>query len=58
MTLAEALSEKILASNTDVDGAFALGNIPIDEIKFYPGSDKGVAPEDDPESYSRWFYEN
>jgi hypothetical protein len=30
----------------------------MDEIKFYPGSDKGPAPEDDPETYSRWFVEN
>ena len=31
----------------------------IDEIvKFYPGSDKGPLPEDDPEAYSKWFVSN
>eukprot|EP00347_Sterkiella_histriomuscorum_P022338 403330831 len=28
------------------------------EIKFYPGSEKGPKPEDDPRAYSRWFAEN
>ena len=35
-----------------------MGNVPDDQIKFYPGSIKGPAPEDDPESYSRWFFEH
>ena len=31
----------------------------VDEIvKFYPGSDKGPLPEDDPEAYSKWFVSN
>jgi hypothetical protein len=33
-------------------------HIPDDEIKFYPGSHKGPEPEDDPDSYSRWFFQN
>jgi len=32
--------------------------IPEDEIKFYPGSIKGRAPEDDPKSYSKWFVDH
>lgn len=30
----------------------------IDEVKLYPGSDKGPLPTDDPETYSRWFADN
>lgn len=30
----------------------------MEEVKFYPGSDKGPMPEDDVETYSRWFFEN
>ena len=32
--------------------------IPKSEIKFYPGSIKGPEPEDDPESFGKWYYEN
>lgn len=32
--------------------------IPEEEIKFYPGSVKGPNPEDDPESWSEWFYKH
>jgi hypothetical protein len=32
--------------------------VPLNEVKFYPGSINGPNPEDDPESYSRWFVEN
>jgi len=32
--------------------------VPDDEISFYPGSALGPEPEDDPESYSRWFFDN
>lgn len=28
------------------------------EIKFYPGSERGPNPEDDPAAYSKWFVEN
>lgn len=56
--LAEDLEYKIFSGKTDIDVAFAQGEIPIDEVKFYPGSDKGPAPEDDPETYSRWFVEH
>ena len=27
-------------------------------IKFYPGSNKGPNPEDDPERYTEWFMNN
>lgn len=30
----------------------------LNEVKIYPGSDKGPRPEDDPDNYSRWFVEN
>lgn len=30
-------------------------NFDLSEIKYYPGSQKGPLPDDDPESYSRWF---
>jgi len=56
--LAEDLEKKILSKDTEIDIAFAQGEIPTNEIKFYPGSDKGPAPEDDPETYSRWFVEH
>lgn len=56
--LADDLEEKILGKHSEIDVALALGEIPIDEVKFYPGSDKGPAPEDDPEFYSRWFVEH
>lgn len=55
--LAGELRKRLLEPN-EVDEAFAMGEIPMDEIRFYPGSEKGMKPEDDPESYSRWFYEN
>jgi hypothetical protein len=55
--IAKELEKRILDIN-EVDHAFAEGEIPMDEIRFYPGSEKGIHPEDDPESYSRWFYEN
>lgn len=56
--LAKYLEKQILSKDTFVDKAMALGEIPADEIKFYPGSAKGPAPEDDPETYSRWFVEH
>ena len=30
----------------------------LDVVKFYPGSSKGMAPEDDPEFYTEWFMKN
>lgn len=56
--IAKELSKKILGTNTGVDIEFAKGEIPMEEVRFYPGSAKGFAPEDDPETYSRWFMEN
>ena len=49
---------RIINSNdTEYDKEFAL-QIPPEQIKFYPGSPKGPEPEDDPETYARWFFEN
>jgi hypothetical protein len=31
---------------------------PDEVVKFYPGSDKGPLPEDDPKAYSEWFMRN
>lgn len=56
--IAEYLRKQILSKDTQIDHALAQGEIPADEIQFYPGSAKGPAPEDDPESYSRWFVEH
>lgn len=55
--VAKELKKRILEPS-EVDEAFAEGEIPIEEVKFYPGSEKGLLPEDDPDAYSRWFYEN
>lgn len=30
----------------------------MSEVKYYPGSIKGPEPEDDIQSYSKWFAEN
>ena len=30
----------------------------LSEVKCYPGSEKGPLPEDDPQSYTKWFVEN
>ena len=30
----------------------------MEEFKIYPGSLKGPDPEDDPEAYGKWYYEN
>lgn len=54
----ELLKEKVLRNDTELDEEWAKGLIPMDEIKTYPGSIKGPDPEDDPETYSRWFVEN
>lgn len=32
--------------------------VPQEEIKFYPGSIKGISPEDDPQSYAKWFVDH
>lgn len=32
--------------------------VPIEEVKFYPGSPKGPLPEDDPKFYSKWWVDN
>jgi len=56
--LAEDLEKKIFSKDSEIDIMFAKGKIPMNEVKIYPGSIKGPAPEDDPETYSRWFVEN
>lgn len=55
---ADELEHFVLADNTWADEALGSAPIPEDEIAFYPGSDKVPEPEDDPESYSRWFFDN
>ncbi|MFO0116141.1 MAG: hypothetical protein ACK521_00460 [bacterium] len=50
--------EFLTSKNTDIDYEFSQPPVPPEQIKFYPGSIKGPAPEDDPEAYSRWFYEH
>ena len=55
--IASELKKRILRTDTVVDEMLS-SIIPIEEVKFYPGSDKGLHPDDDPETYSRWFYEN
>ena len=30
----------------------------LSEVKYYPGTEKGPLPSDDPEGYSKWFVEN
>lgn len=54
---AEKLKDFVFNS-CDIDQEWAKGPIPLDEIKFYPGSQKGPDPEDDPEHYSQWFVKN
>ena len=44
----------IFSKDTYIDKGMAL-IIPDEEILNYPGSDKGPDPEDDPESYAKWF---
>lgn len=56
--VAEVHAKFLFSKDTHIDKEFAKPAIPIEEIKFYPGSIKGPMPEDDPETYSRWFYEH
>ncbi len=56
--LAEYLEKQILSNDTEIDRLMAQGTVPQNEIKIYPGSARGPAPEDDPETYSRWFVEH
>ena len=53
--IAETMRKTIFSTDTELDEVFAMPEIPFEEIKFYPGSQKGPEPEDDPESYSKWF---
>lgn len=54
--LAKAYEEEYLKKNY-IDEILT-AQYDTSEVKFYPGSDKGPLPEDDPEAYSRWFVEN
>jgi len=56
--LAGELSSRIFSTDSVLDKELAKGEIPIEEVKVYPGSIKGPEPEDDPTSYSKWFYDN
>jgi len=52
------MTKKVFSTDSALDHVFAKGDIPFEEVKFYPGSVKGLEPEDDPEAYSKWFFEN
>ena len=49
--------EEALFNDPDTD-RIVMEEPDLSEVKFYPGSDKGPAPEDDIENYSKWFVEN
>lgn len=49
--------EEYMFKRNEVDEIMA-SNYNLDDVKFYPGSEKGPRPEDDPDNYSRWFVEN
>jgi hypothetical protein len=57
---ANRLKNFVLNKDTWVDEAIGPNapEVPDEEIHFYPGSLKGPEPEDDPETYSRWFFEH
>jgi hypothetical protein len=55
---ADILQNFVLSNDTWADEALNRAPVPDHEIAFYPGSEKGPHPEDDPESYSRWFFDN
>jgi hypothetical protein len=49
--------ENFMLKRNEYDDIIA-APIDLSEVKPYPGSEKGPSPEDDPENYSRWFFEN
>lgn len=49
--------EDYMFKRNELDEVFAT-QYDMSEVKFYPGSAKGPNPEDDIETYSRWFVEN
>ena len=54
---AECLEELIFSRDNELTKSLT-HIVPDDEIKFYPGSINGPEPEDDPEAYGKWYYEN
>ena len=54
---ADHLEELIFSRDNELTQALSLV-IPESEIKFYPGSINGPEPEDDPEFFGKWYYEN
>lgn len=50
--------EKYVFEENEVDEALNSNEVTDADIKYYPGSDKGPLPEDDPEFYSNWFVKN
>jgi len=50
--------EKYVFEENEVDEALNSNEVTEADIKYYPGSDKGPLPEDDPEFYSNWFVKN
>jgi len=49
--------EEYFLKKNKIDEDFAKP-MDLSEVKYYPGSEKGRYPEDDPDNYSRWFVEN
>lgn len=49
--------EKFIFEENDLDEALNR-HIPDEEVKYYPGSILGPLPEDDPESYAKWYVEH
>lgn len=52
-----AQREKFLFERNEIDEILT-DEPDMSEVKFYPGSDKGPNPEDNPEHYSEWFVSN
>ena len=54
---AEEMDDFIFGAKNDIDEALERV-IPEDEILYYPGSIKGLEPEDDPESWAKWYFDH
>jgi len=51
------LEKLIFGRDSELDWALTT-ETPKEEIKVYPGSILGPEPEDDPETWAKWFYEH
>ena len=54
---AEDLEKLIFGRDSDLDWALT-AKISKEEIKMYPGSSLGPEPEDDPDTWAKWYYEH